>query len=209
MIQLGPYEHTGTQDVILQVPYNVAAGEYYLVMQTDDYDEAPETNEYNNIDYVKIDIEGSGDLFNQHLDILDNVSEDNPLEPGELFTAEYEVVNKGGADIPFSATHFYLLTEDYLNEHQTINVKEIDNLDLFALYGDFYTEVITLEAGESTGKREISLEVPDDIAPGKYFLGIQSDVFEEVDEPNELNNSLFAPTGDYVELYIGDGIGDI
>ena len=209
LIQLGPYEHAGTQDVILQVPYNVAAGEYYLVMQTDDYDEVPETNEYNNIDYVKIDIEGSGDLFNQHLDILDDVSEDKPLKPGEIFTAEYEVVNQGGEDIPFSATHFYLLTEDYLNEHQTIQVEDINNLDLFALYGDFYTEVITLEAGESTGKREISLEVPHNIEPGKYFLGIHSDVFEEVDEPNELNNSLFAPVGDYVELYIADEIGDI
>ena len=147
-----------------------------------------------------------GDLFNQHLAVLDNVSEDNPLQPGEIFSAEYEVINQGGEDVPFSATHFYLLTEDYLNDHETINVEDIDNIDLYALYGDQFTGVISLEAGESTGKQEISLQIPDEIEPGKYFLGIQSDVFAEVEESNELNNSLFAPVEDYVEIHIGDVI---
>ena len=204
LIALEPYNYTGTQDIILKVPQDISAGKYYLVMQTDDYDEVAENNELNNIDYVEIYIDGPGDLFNQHLAILDDVSEDQPLQPGEIFSAEYEVVNKGGEDVPFSATHFYLLTEDYLNEHETINVEDIDSIDLYALYGNIFTEVITLEAGESTGKQEISLQIPHDIEPGKYFLGIQSDVFEEVDEDNELNNSLFAPVEDYVEIFIND-----
>ncbi len=205
LIALEPYDYTGTQDITLQVPYNVSAGKYYLVMQTEDYNEVHETNEFNNIiDYVEIYIDGPGDLFNQHLAVLDENSEDDPLLPGEVFTAEYEVVNKGGEDVPFSATHFYLFSEEYLNENNEIKVADIDNKDLFVLYGDQYTEVITLGAGHSTGKREISLQVPHDIEPGKYFLGIQSDVFEEVNEDNELNNSLFAPTEDYVAVYIGD-----
>ncbi len=203
LINLESYDYTGTQDITLQVPHNVSAGKYYLVMQTDDYNEVHETNEFNNLNYVEIYIDGPGDLFNQNLAVLNENSEDDPLLPGEVFTAEYEVVNKGGEDVPFSATHFYLLSEEYLNENNEIKVADIDNVDLFALYGDRFTEVITLEAGHSTGKREISLQVPHDIEPGKYFLGIQSDVFEEVDEDNELNNSLFAPVGDYVELHIG------
>ena len=212
LIDLEPYEHSGTKDIKLQVPYHISAGKYYLVMQTDDYNEVHEANEYNNIDYVEIYIDGPGDLYNRHLKILDEVSEDEPLLPGESFSAEYEVVNKGGEDVPFSATHFYLFTEDYLNQHQTIEVEDIDNNDLYALYGDRYTEVITLEAGHSTGIQEISLELPDYIEPGKYYLGMQSDVFEEVHEPNEHNNSLYAPVGhygDYVEIYIGDEFLDI
>ena len=205
LMQLGPYDHTGTKEITLQLPHNVSsAGKHYLVMQTDDYDEVQEPDEFNNIHYVEIYLDGPADLFNQHLAVLDNVSEDNPLQPGEIFSAEYEVVNKGGEDVPFSATHFYLLTEDYLNEHETINVEDIDSMDLYALYGDEFTEVISLEAGETTGKQEISLQIPDDIEPGKYFLGIQSDLFEEVEESNELNNSLFAPVEDHVEIHIGD-----
>ena len=212
LIDLEPYEHTGTKDIKLQVPYNISAGKYYLVMQTDDYNEFHEINEYNNIDYVEIYIDGPGDLYNRHLEILDEVSEENPLLPGESFSAAYEVVNKGGEDVPFSATHFYLFTEDYLHQHQTINVEDINHIDLYALYGDYYTEVITLEAGHSTGIQEISLDIPYDIEPGKYYLGMQSDVFEEVHESNEYNNSLYAPVGhygDYVEIYIGDEFLDI
>ena len=206
LIELEPHDYTGTQDITLRVPFNVSAGKYYLVMQTDDYNEVEETNEFNNLAFVDIYIDGAGDLFNQHLDILDDVSEDNPLQPGELFTAEYEVVNKGGENVPFSATHFYIFTEEYLNRNNEIQVEDIDQEELFVLYGDRFTEVITLEPGASTGKQEISLQIPENIEAGKYFLGIQSDVFDEVDEPNELNNSLFPPVGDYVEIYIGDGV---
>ncbi|MDJ0899523.1 MAG: CARDB domain-containing protein [Xenococcus sp. MO_188.B8] len=206
LIDLEPYDYTGTQDITLQVPHNVSAGKYYLVMQTDDDNEVPETNEFNNLDYVEIYIDGPGDLFNQHLAVLDENSEDDPLQPGEVFTAEYEVVNKGGEDVPFSATHFYLLTEDYLNKHETIKVEDIDNIELYALYGDQFSEVITLGAFDSTGMQEIDLQIPEGIKPGKYYLGMQSDVFAEVDEFYELNNSLFAPVEDYVEIYIGDVI---
>ena len=209
LMELEPHDYTGTQDITLRVPFNISAGKYYLVMQTDDYNEVEEINEFNNLDFVEIYIDGAGDLFNQHLDILADVSEDNPLQPGELFTAEYEVVNKGGENVPFSATHFYLFTEEYLNGNKEIKVEDIDREELFVLYGDRFTEVITLEPGASTGKQEIALQIPENIEAGKYFLGIQSDVFEEVDEPNELNNSLFTPVGDYVELYIGDGVDNI
>ena len=204
LMNLEPYDYTGLKEITLQVPYNVSAGKYLLVMQTDDYDEVNETNKFNNLDYVEIYIEEPADLLGQHLEVLNDVSEVDPLLPGEVFTAKYEVVNNGKGYVPFSATHFYLLTEDYLNEHQTINVEDIDNLDLFALYGDKFSEVITLEAGHSTGKQEIDLEVPFGIEPGKYYLGLQNDVFEEVQETNEFNNSLFGIGKDYVEVFIGE-----
>ena len=179
-------------------------------MQTDDYDEVAETNEFNNLNYVDIYIDGPADLLGKHLEVLENVSEDIPLSPGEVFTVKYEVVNKGGEDVPFSATHFYLFTEDYLNENQpifgTIEVKDIDNEDLYVLYGDQFSEIITLGPDDSTGKQEINLEVPHDINPGKYFLGMQNDVYDEVQEPNEFNNSLFGIGKDYVEVFIGGKI---
>ena len=183
-------------------------------MQTDVFEEVDETNEFNNIAHVDIYIDSNGDLFNEHLSIVEDVSEENPFQPGEFFTAEYEVVNRGGEDIPFFATHFYLLTPEFVNQNFTIdfsdieyNVPSFDPLftDPYPLYGDFFSEVISLEEGESTGRQQITLQVPEDITPGRYFLGIQSDVFDEVDEPNEFNNSLSAITEDYVELYIGDG----
>ena len=210
LMNLGPYDYTGTQDIYLQVPPHVSAGEYYLVMQTDDYDEVAETNEFNNLNYVDIYIDGPADLLGKHLEVLENVSEDIPLSPGEVITVKYEVVNKGGEDVPFSATHFYLFTEDYLNENKpifgTIEVKDIDNEDLYVLYGDQFSEIITLGPDDSTGKQEINLEVPHDINPGKYFLGMQNDVYDEVQEPNEFNNSLFGIGKDYVEVFIGEKI---
>ena len=215
LMKLGPYDYSGEQGVTLQVPENISAGNYALVMQTDVFDEVHETNEFNNISYVDIYINSAGDLFNEHLSIVEDVSEESPLKPGDFFTAEYEVVNKGGEDIPFFASHFYLMSPEFAGQNFEIEFSDIEyNVpsfeplfnDPYPLYGDFFSEVINLEAGDSTGRQQITLQVPEDIEPGKYILGIKSDVFDEVDEPNEFNNCLFDITKDYVELYISDDI---
>ena len=223
-IQLEPYEFTGEQDVTLRIPENISAGHYAVVMQTDVFDEVFESNEFNNIIYTDVSIEGP-DLHNEHLSLVEHFTEENPLIPGETFTAEYEIVNGGTEDIPFFAAHFYLVTEEFKNSNFDIEFSDIEynpNInspdfdpdsdplftDVFPLYGDEFTEVITLGAGHSTGRQSIHLEIPEDynIAPGTYYLGLQSDVFDEVNEPNEFNNSLVGPTTDFVEVYIGEDV---
>ncbi|MEM9275106.1 MAG: CARDB domain-containing protein [Cyanobacteria bacterium P01_F01_bin.143] len=223
-IQLEPYEFTGEQDVTLRIPENISAGHYAVVMQTDVFDEVFEANEFNNIIYADVSIEGP-DLYNGHLSLEEHFTEENPLIPGETFTAEYEIVNGGTHDIPFFAAHFYLVTEDFKNSNSDIEFSDIEynpNInspdfdpdsdplftDVFPLYGDEFSEFITLGAGHSTDRQSINLEIPEDynIAPGKYYLGLQSDVFDEVDEPNELNNSLLSPTIDFVEIYVGEEV---
>ncbi|ELS04880.1 CARDB domain-containing protein [Xenococcus sp. PCC 7305] len=220
-IQLEPYAFTGQQDITLRIPENISAGHYAVVMQTDVFDEVFEANEFNNIIYTDVSIEGP-DLYNEHLSLEEDFTEDNPLIPGETFTAEYEVVNGGTHDIPFFATHFYLITEEFKTRNSEIAFSDIEynpNInspdfdpnsdplftDVFPLYGDEFSEVIALGAGHSTDRQTIELEIPEDynIPSGKYYLGVQSDVFDEVDEPNELNNSLFSQTLDYVEVYVG------
>ncbi|MGK7895748.1 MAG: CARDB domain-containing protein [Xenococcus sp. (in: cyanobacteria)] len=212
---IGPYDGSGDKGITLRVPDNISAGHYALVMQTDVFNEVHETNEFNNISYVDIYINSAGDLFNEYLSIVEDISEENPLKPGDFFTAEYEVVNKGGEDIPFFASHFYLMSQEFADQNFEIEFSDIEyNVpsfeplfnDPYPLYGDFFSEVIGLGAGDSTGRQQITLQVPEDIEPGKYILGIKSDVFDEVDEPNEFNNSLFDITKDYVELYISNDI---
>jgi len=221
-ITLEPYDFTDTQDVTLRIPENISAGHYALVMQTDVFSEVSEANEFNNIITADISIEGP-DLHNEHLSLSDDFTEEDPLLPGETFTADYEIINGGTEDIPFFAAHFYVVTEEFKDRNSTIEFSDIEynpNInspdfdpesdplftDVFPLYGDEFSEVITLGAGHSTEIQTIELAIPEDynIAPGKYYLGIQSDVFDEVDEPNEFNNSLLGPTTDFVELYIGE-----
>lgn len=226
---LGSYEianlegnsSTGLLDTTVFLPdaeddfWGEVDGAYYVGMLIDGDNEVAEFTQLNNnnqgqyIDYDAINILSSAnqtatDLRGVNFNVVAEATEDSPLLAGDNFSVTYEVSNQGAGTVEFSATGFFLFTEDYLNNHQQIDLDDVadSNSGLYFLFGDRNSSFVELDPSSTTGELTTELKIPESLTAGYYYVGILNDQFDEVAESNELNNSLVGESIDYQSIYI-------
>ncbi len=181
-------------------------GTPHLGILIDPDNEVTEFSQLNNnnqgqgIDNEAIDLILEADLFGTSF----NVVPEGTLISGEDFEVTYEVSNQGTVAAEFSATNFFLLSEEYFNNNSAISPEDTNDPDsgLIFLFGDTTSNSLDIPGRTSTGELSIELSLPDDLATGTYFVGALHDQFNEIAESNEFNNSLTGEFLDFEEVFI-------
>ena len=180
-------------------------GKYYVAFDIDPDNQVSETNEDNNsgqgegIDYAGVNVTG---LNNAADLVVTNFKAPENAKAGDTVTVEYEIANQGGTEADLFAAGFYLFGEDYLANNESLDRDDVP--EVFLLQGDRDDAAITLEAGESTGMMSTELTLPETwggySGNGDYYLGVEADVFDDVVEISDANNSLTAEMVDYQQV---------
>ena len=180
-------------------------GDYYVAFDIDSNDQVTESNEDNNsgqaegVDFAKVNVTGldkAADL------VVTSFKAPENAKAGETVTVEYEIANSGGAEADLFAAGFYLFGEDYLAGNESLDPTAVP--EVFFLQGDKGDSAITLDAGEKTGTLTTDITLPENwggySGDGDYYLGVEADVFDDVAEVSETNNSLTAEGVDYQKV---------
>ncbi len=221
---VNPNDNTGDKKYSYQVPpeghpfweSGNGDGKYNVLLDVDSKDEVSETNEVNNsgqnagLDYTSINVintgfagfPGSADLVVTGFEVPEDVS------AGETVMVEYKITNQGESAADDFATGFYLFTEDYLGSKDSLSIE--DDPGAFFLQGDRKATLMSLEAGES-GTMTTQITLPEEwkgfTSPGDYYLGAEADVYDDVAESDEANNSLTGIDVDYQKVNINNAPG--
>ena len=191
-------------------------GTYYTGMVIDPDNHVVETNEDNNSNY------GSGlDHTSTHVTGLEGIADltttgfgimaDN-IDTGSKFKVSYEITNSGTASADMFGAGFFIFNEDYLTNHDALNVEDAPKA--YFLAGNRADALINLEADQSTGMMTTELVMPEDwdgfaAGSGDYYIGFAADPYNQITESNEMNNSLLGMDIDYQKVYINVGSADL
>ncbi len=155
------------------LPSNLAPGTYYLGILADYQKVVDESEEGNNALAFQIIVTGGGkpDLVVQNARISDTT-----LKAGDNVRLDWEIKNQDTGQAGSSDVGIYLSKDSTITTGDT-------RLD---------TNSTTALAGGATDTNESdSFDLPSNLAPGTYYLGILADYQRAVDESNETNNSAY------------------
>jgi M6 family metalloprotease-like protein len=171
------------------IPPATDAGNYYIIYKMDSGNDIFESELNNNTDHVLVHVEipaSYSDIY------ISNLSLDpTEAEPGETIIISGETGNNGQVVIPDPYAVQIALSDD-----PTFSLDD-EVLDQFA--GELF------EAGESDNFNDWTVELPGDIQPGTWYIVVDVDIDEEIEEYLETNNSassLFTvPEPTFPDLY--------
>lgn len=182
-------------------------GEYYIALDIDSKGEVPETDETNNrdqgegLDSTGFDVSGlntAADL------VVKNFSAPHNAKAGDTVEVEYEIVNEGGAKADLFAAGIYLFDQDYLDNNDSLDVGDVP--DVVFSQGSGNSSIFNLNPGASTGTVTDEITLPDSwggySGNGNYFVGVEADPFDDVEESSDVNNSLRGEMVDYQRIYL-------
>ena len=180
-------------------------GEYYVTFDIDPDNQVTESNEDNNsglgkgVDYAGINVAGLNDAADL---VVTSFTAPENAEAGDTVTVEYAIENKGGTSADLFAAGFYLFGEDYLADNDSLDLDAVP--EVFFLQGNKGDSAISLDAGESTGTITTDITLPENWGgyggDGDYYLGVEADVFDDVTEVSDANNSLTKEGVDYQQV---------
>jgi len=179
-------------------------GTYYAGMIIDPNDDIVESNEDNNseqgmgLDYGSTEVTGLEKIAELEAKSFDVKSEN--IEVGSDFEVSYEILNNGTESADLFGAGFFIFDEDYLMNSDALSIDDVPQA--YFLNGDRANATISLEAGESTGMMTTTLTMPENWAgfaggSGDYYIGLATDVYGDIAESNEMNNSLIGMDTDY------------
>lgn len=150
------------------LPSNLAAGTWHVLVVADHKSAVAEASETNNVWSQKITVAaGSPDLA-----VGDARVDDNTVRAGDQVRLDWTVANIGNGSAAASDTFIFISKDKNLTSAD----RQLD-----------HEELGTMSAGESDAEYE-SFNIPSSFAKGRYYLGIQADGDTDVVESNEGNN---------------------
>ena len=184
-------------------------GTYYAGMVIDSANDIVESDKDNNsnlgsgLDYASTEVTGLEEIADLTTSSFDVMAE--TIDTGSTFEVSYEISNAGTASADMFSGGFFIFNEDYLLNHDALDVKDAPKA--YFLAGNRSDALINLEANESTGTMTTQLVMPEDwdgfaTGSGDYYIGFAADPYGDVAESNETNNSLLGMDIDYQKVYI-------
>ena len=161
---------TSSAPTTLTIPAGTVSGPYYVIVKVDSQNALVETQEGNNTAYFFTRI--GPDLWMKSFWLSPTTG-----AAGATVTANYSVMNQGGAAAGASTIRYYFSTNSALDANDT-PVGE--------------RAVPVLAAGASSSGT-IGLQIPPGTAAGTYYFIAQADGFGVVDESPETNNVTYTP----------------
>ena len=185
-------------------------GAYYAGMIIDPANDIVETNEDNNsnvgdgLDYAQTSVTGLGTVADLKTNGSFNVVPE-PIDTGATFEVTYDIFNEGTESADLFAAGFFIFTEDYLMNNNALSVEDVPQV--YFLQGDREDSVISLDPATGTGVVTTELTMPTDwdgfaLGSGEYYIGVAADVYDDIVESDEMNNSLVGEFIDYEKVNI-------
>ena len=185
----------------------IGDGTYYIHLDIDPTNEVEESDDGNNngqglgVDSVSLDVNG----INEAPDlVVSSFTAPDSFSVGDTISVDYEIANIGGSDADSLAAGFYITTADYLASGEPVGVDDVPGILL--LQGDRDSSLIDVAAGASTGRMSTDLTIPEGwggfAGDGEYVIGAIADVFDDVTEKDEDNNSNNVVGQDYKTVTI-------
>lgn len=166
----------------------VPAGDYYLSLKTDRFEELIELNETNNTFFIPITITPPADLAPIALRAPSAITSSHPRPKIDI---TWSVTNQGAATVPGSWYDTIYISTNPSPDSQATELAMFGQGGPLAP-GQFYTATQT-----------VTLQTP---ASGRYYLFLRVDDWSSVFEASETNNQLIATID--VELILPDLVVD-
>lgn len=188
----------GSDSIAFEVDLDavIPAGTYYMIVRADSAGVLDEATTDNNTKESATTIDFTADL------IIDSITvsaddpgtgavESFPISPGSVVQIEVVIENQGKGSIPAGVSDAF---DFRLFLSMTQNVDAIGAVDLVTdleitdgVAGNGGTVTLTYTGVDA-------LTLPINLSIGDYYVGAVADVNEDIDEVDELNNSLFTAT---------------
>jgi subtilase family serine protease len=165
-----PPSTSQTFQVDVKIPAE-GSGELFIGVIADSGKVVAESQESNNSANLKLQVSQLPDLVVKDLSISKTT-----INPGENLRVDFAVLNQGSANTPAHAQEVRLSSD---------NVADANDLLLTTLSSN------GINAGISS-QFVIDLRIPQDIAPGRYFIVVVADGRSAIAETNEANNAASA-----------------
>ena len=162
------------QGATLKIPENALSGVHYLFFVTDVDDRQEELNEFNNSDYIEIEVI-NGALPTRDLLISSQSATNTAVVAGDDNEVTVGVTNTGNVNIGISSVAF-MLSKDQSFDEADLLLSNSDN---------------TVVPAGATASLSQSITIPPSVAPGEYYLLLVADYQEQVQESDESNNVAF------------------
>ena len=157
------------------IPSDTESGTYYVLFYVDKEDDIDEGDyEVNNIGYKQIVVHKPP--MRDLIVVNSSISPDN-LVPGESFSVSCDVKNDGDDDAQQSKLKYYLSAD---------NNYELNDEYLGV---DYVRNIGGLGAGKTCSKTA-NLKIPENTAPGSYYILFYADAENKVIEGNNENNNI-------------------
>jgi trimeric autotransporter adhesin len=167
---IAPDSMTFNYTYIVMQP-DVPSGNYYLIMRVDDQNSIPEINELNNIICRPVTIEGpSIDLA-----ILNPVISSTTLQAGGFANISFEDHNQGTFFANYHSIGVYIST-DTLFDFSDTYANSFYGSYLYPNQSNFFNSYVY---------------IPTSLAAGHYYVLFVDDLYNEVRETNESNNTRY------------------
>jgi subtilase family serine protease len=157
----------------LTLPASATAGNYYLLFVADFNNEVSETNESNNVRSVAVTVTSPNSI---DLAMTTKFIETTTLFLGAPVSASGTILNNGNVNAPRSAVGFYLSTNITLDAADVL-------LNLSLSSGPL--------APNATEEVFTTLTIPNNTAPGSYYILFQPDYNNQIAEPEENNGYTY------------------
>ncbi|MDJ0590726.1 MAG: CARDB domain-containing protein [Pleurocapsa sp. MO_226.B13] len=192
-------------------------GAYYAGMIIDPANDIVETNEDNNsnvgdgLDYAQTSVTGLGTVADLKTNGSFNVVPET-IDTGATFEVTYDIFNEGTESADLFAAGFFIFTEDYLMNNDALSVEDVPQV--YFIQGDREDLAISLDPATGTGVVTTELTMPTDwdgfaLGSGEYYIGVAADVYDDIVESDEMNNSLVGEFIDYEKVNINVTSTDI
>ncbi len=151
-------------------------GDYYLLFQTDKYQQQGETNENDNTRAVPIE------LLESDVDLLINdITAKNITNVNSTLSLEWTVQNTGTTPTTtnYWVDRIYFSTDEIFDSNDRVYTSYHQGINNSLNAGETYTE-------------SFDIDIPE-VEPGNYFIGIVTDQSNQQIENNEANNTSLVP----------------
>ena len=180
---------TYSQTTSVSLPNELSDGTYYILVKADDSENQEETEENNNIGTASFSIRNPTPT--PEIDLVVDTVTISPTEitSGESLDVSWTVRNQGtGTTIESWSDRIYLSTDESLsNEDISLDVLSIQDIQL---------------SPNETYSQTASVDLPDELSDGTYYVLIETDdanIQEEINEINNLGTVDFTVTNESVE----------
>jgi len=160
-----------SDNTVLNIPSNIAAGQYYFAAVADGFNTVDETNENNNVFFksAKINIKNGAELVMTSLNVPTNGLR------GRTITVSNTVKNQGNKTTGGFYVTYYLTTAQ--------------NIGNWTKIGSRYIKSLAIGASDTAN---ITLNIPSTIALGQYYIAATVDSTKLITEVNESNNNQYS-----------------
>lgn len=134
------------------------------------------------------------DLAVQSFSVVPGSTDPNTFRPGSVFAASYTLVNYGNSSVRGHRNGIFLSDDPSMGDPNDLLVCHLTEGDFPGVQGRGGTiSRVYGEQDDTSPSNDLACEIPFELTPGTWYVGLVADLDDEIAEVSEANNTASVP----------------